>query len=138
MGNRKIKHVTIVGVGLLGGSAALGIPDPGFNAGAILEVMLAATYPDAKFEVVTAAMTAINSHVVLPIARECPDRQPDLFIINLGNNHVDGPIGAGTIFARSKSQASLGMIHRIRSGSTAWSSRKSTASIPVLPAPITT
>ena len=84
---------------VMGGSAALGIPDPGYNAGAILEAMLAETYPGATFEVVTAAMTAINSHVVLPIARECADLQPDLFVIYLGNNEVVGPFGAGTIFA---------------------------------------
>jgi len=84
---------------VMGGSAALGIPDPSINAGAILEAMLAETYPDATFEVVTAAMTAINSHVVLPIARDCARREPDLFIIYLGNNEVVGPFGAGTVFA---------------------------------------
>jgi hypothetical protein len=84
---------------VMGGSAALGIPDPGFNAGEVLEAMLAQTYPEATFEVVTAAMTAINSHVVLPIARACAERQPDLFIIYLGNNEVVGPFGAGTVFA---------------------------------------
>jgi len=84
---------------VMGGSAALGIPDPGFNAGAILEAMLTEAYPEATFEVVTAAMTAINSHVVLPIAQACAERQPDLFIVYLGNNEVVGPFGAGTIFA---------------------------------------
>ena len=84
---------------VMGGSAALGMPDPSFSAGAILETMLAETYPDAEFEIVTAAMTAINSHVVLPIARACAQREPDLFVIYLGNNEVVGPFGAGTIFA---------------------------------------
>jgi len=84
---------------VMGGSAAQGIPDPSFSVGSILETMLAETYPDASFEVVTAAMTGINSHVVLPIARDCARREPDLFIIYLGNNEVVGPFGAGTVFA---------------------------------------
>jgi hypothetical protein len=60
--------------------------------------MLEQTYPDAKFEVVQTAMTAINSHVVLPIARDCAEYEPDLFIVYMGNNEVVGPFGAGTVF----------------------------------------
>ena len=56
---------------LFGESAAQGDPDPSFGAGRYLEVLLRDRYPGIEFEVVCAAMTAINSHAVLPIAREC-------------------------------------------------------------------
>ncbi len=84
---------------VLGASAAMGTPDPTYNFGRFIEVMLADKYPEVKFEVITAAMTAINSHVVLPIAKDCAGHNPDLFIVYLGNNEVIGPYGTGTVFA---------------------------------------
>ena len=85
---------------VLGSSAAQGVPDPSFSFCRILEVMLRERYPDVKFEVVNAAMTAINSHVALEIARDCAAHQPDLFIVYMGNNEVIGPYGPGTVFQR--------------------------------------
>ena len=49
---------------VLGASAAKGEPDPAFCFGRILRLMLQEEYPAVKFELVTTAMTAINSHVV--------------------------------------------------------------------------
>ena len=83
---------------VLGGSAAQGVPDPGFSFARFLEVMLAETYPETTFEVVNTAMTAINSHVVVPIARDCAEHEPDLLIVYMGNNEVTGPFGVGTVF----------------------------------------
>jgi len=60
--------------------------------------MLRERYPGVRFEVVNTAMTAINSHVVRAIARECAAYEPDLFIVYMGNNEVTGPYGAGTVF----------------------------------------
>ena len=84
---------------VLGSSAAMGTPEPAFGFSRMLEAMLSARYPGVKFEVVNAAMTAINSHVVLPIARECCGHQPDLLVVYMGNNEVIGPYGPGTAFA---------------------------------------
>jgi tetratricopeptide (TPR) repeat protein len=86
---------------VLGGSAAMGIPDPTFSFGRILEVALETSYPDRRFEVHNLAMTAINSHVVRVIAHESARLQPDLLIVYLGNNEVVGPYGAGTVFPGS-------------------------------------
>ncbi|MCX6874470.1 MAG: tetratricopeptide repeat protein [Verrucomicrobia bacterium] len=85
---------------LLGSSAAMGIPQPSYGFGRILEVMLRACYPGQPFEVVNAAMTAINSHVVREIARDCAAHEPSLFVIYTGNNEVIGPYGPGTVFQR--------------------------------------
>ena len=92
------KSADTIRIFVLGSSAAYGIPDPSFNFGRILEVMLRKKYPGTKFEVVNAAITAINSHVVLEIARDCAAHQPDLFIVYMGNNEVVGPYGPGTVF----------------------------------------
>src|SRR4051812_41966858 len=64
----------------------------------MLEALLEGRYPGTRFEVVNAAMTAINSHVVLPIGRDCAREDGDLWVIYMGNNEVVGPFGAGTVF----------------------------------------
>ena len=83
---------------VLGGSAALGDPRPSYGFAPILEVMLRDQYPDVRFEVFNAAVTAINSHVVLEIAKDLARRDGDLFVVYMGNNEVVGPFGAGTVF----------------------------------------
>ena len=83
---------------LFGESAAQGDPDPSFGAGRYLEVLLRERYPGTDFHVICAAMTAINSHAILPIARECAHRDGDLWIIYMGNNEMVGPFGAATVF----------------------------------------
>jgi tetratricopeptide (TPR) repeat protein len=92
------KPAGAVRIFVLGSSAAQGVPDPSFGFGRILEVMLRERYPETRFEVVNAAMTAINSHVALEIARDCAAHQPDLFIVYMGNNEVIGPYSPGTVF----------------------------------------
>ncbi len=81
---------------VLGASAARGEPNPAFSFGRVLETMLAARRPDLRFEVVNTAMTAVNSHVVRHVARECAGLEPDLFVVYMGNNEVVGPYGAGS------------------------------------------
>jgi tetratricopeptide (TPR) repeat protein len=82
---------------VLGASAAQGIPNPAFCFGRFLQVMLHERFPSVRFEVVTAAMAAINSHVVREIAKDCARYEPDLFVVYLGNNEVIGPYGPGTV-----------------------------------------
>ena len=83
---------------VFGESAAMGDPDPTFGAWRYLQVLLRERFPGTDFEVVCVAMTAINSHTILPIARECARRDGDLWIIYMGNNEMVGPFGAGTVF----------------------------------------
>ncbi len=94
------KPTGAVRIFVLGGSAAQGVPEPSFSVGRILEVMLRERHPAVKFDVVNAAMTAMNSHAVLEIARDCAAHRPDLLIVYMGNNEVVGPYGPGTIFQR--------------------------------------
>jgi tetratricopeptide (TPR) repeat protein len=83
---------------VFGESAAMGDPDPSFGAWRYLKVLLGERFPGTDFEVVCVAMTAINSHVVLPIARECARHDGDLWIVYMGNNEMVGPFGAATVF----------------------------------------
>ena len=83
---------------VLGESAALGDPEPAYGAGRYLQALLGERYPSEKFEVVNVAMTAINTHAILPIARECARHQGDLWIVYMGNNEMVGPFGAVTVF----------------------------------------
>jgi tetratricopeptide (TPR) repeat protein len=85
---------------IFGESAAQGDPDPSCGAGRYLEMLLREKFPDTKFEVVNVAFTAINSHVIVPIARECARRDGDFWIIYMGNNEMVGPFGAATVFGR--------------------------------------
>lgn len=84
---------------VLGSSAAAGVPAQAYNFGRMLEVMLDELYPNMNFEVHTVAMPAINSHVVVEIAKDCARHQPDLFVVYTGNNEIVGPYGPGTVFA---------------------------------------
>jgi tetratricopeptide (TPR) repeat protein len=83
---------------IFGESAALGDPRPNYGAGCYLEVLLAERFPRTKFEIINTSMTAINSHVILPIAQECARHSGDLWLIYMGNNEMVGPFGAATVF----------------------------------------
>lgn len=83
---------------VMGESAAVGDPDPSYGAARYLQVLLRERFPTLHFEVVNVAITAINSHAILPIARECAHRQGDLWIIYMGNNEMVGPFGAASVF----------------------------------------
>jgi tetratricopeptide (TPR) repeat protein len=83
---------------ILGESAALGDPKPAYGAGRYLQALLQERFPTIRFEVVCVAITAINSHAILPIARDCARQDGDLWIIYMGNNEMVGPFGAATIF----------------------------------------
>jgi tetratricopeptide (TPR) repeat protein len=92
---------------LFGESAAQGDPDPTFGVGRYLQVLLRERFPATDFEVVCVAMTAINSHAILPIARECAGLDGDLWLIYMGNNEIVGPFGAGTVFGPQAPRAWL-------------------------------
>ncbi len=86
---------------VLGESAAMGDPDPAYGFSRYLQVMLRSRYPAMNFEIVNTGSVAINSHVLLPIARGLASQQPDVFIIYSGNNEVVGPYGPGTALTAS-------------------------------------
>ena len=84
---------------LLGESVVVGDPDPVFGFCHQLAVMLQAAHPSRHVSVVDAGMPAIDSHVIVEIAKSFPEVRPDFVIIYMGNNEVVGPYGAGTVFS---------------------------------------
>ena len=85
---------------VLGESAALGDPEPSYGFARQLERLLQARHSGQTVEVVNVAMTAIDSHAMRDIARDCAPRQGDFWLVYAGNNEVLGPFGAGTVFGR--------------------------------------
>lgn len=93
------KGAETIRVIILGGSAAMGDPYPSIGVSRMVETMLQHRYPEQRFEVVNAAMTAINSHVVRIIMRDCRRLKPDAVVIWMGNNEVIGPYGPASVFS---------------------------------------
>ena len=115
---------------LFGESAALGDPEPALGMGRYLRVLLEDRYPGVRFEVIPVAMTAINSHALLPMARECVHREGDLWIVYMGNNEMVGPFGAGTVLGPQvpsllwvRASLALQRLHLVQ-GLTEWLKRK--------------
>ncbi|MCX8157799.1 MAG: tetratricopeptide repeat protein [Verrucomicrobiae bacterium] len=94
----RVKPPGTVRVVILGESAALGDPEPAYGFGRYLEVLLNEAFPEKKFEVINTAMTAINSHVIRLIARDCVKLDADFWVLYMGNNEAVGPYGSGTVF----------------------------------------
>ncbi len=92
------KPVKTYRIFILGESAARGEPEPSYAASRYLETLLNTRFPGTHFEAINLGITAINSHVILPIARDCARADGNLWIIYMGNNEMVGPFGAATVF----------------------------------------
>ncbi len=93
-----VKQPNTLRIFVLGESAAMGDPDFKFGLPRMVEVLLRERFPNRQIEVINAAMVAINSHVILPIARDCAQKQGDLWIVYMGNNEIIGPFGSVSVF----------------------------------------
>ncbi len=109
------KPPQVIRIFVLGGSAARGEPSPAFGLARTLEADLSLAHPGKRFEVVNTALTAANSHVVLPIAQECLHLEPDLLVVYLGNNEVVGPFGLGPLGGRWRAPWQIRLILAARS-----------------------
>ena len=67
---REVKEPGTLRVLVLGESAALGDPEPGFGMPRFLQAQLEARFPGRKVEVLNAAITALNSHALRRIAAD--------------------------------------------------------------------
>lgn len=94
----RLKAPGTIRVFVFGESAAYGDPEPRFGLPRMLQAMLSLRYTGVRFEVINAAMTGINSHAILPLARDCLEAEGDIWVLYMGNNEVVGPFGAGTVF----------------------------------------
>ncbi len=95
-----VKPPGLIRIFVFGESAAMGDPEPAYGPSRYMQAQLQAKFPNTQFEVINTAFTAINSHVIVPIARECAKHDGDIWIIYMGNNEMVGPFGAATVFGR--------------------------------------
>lgn len=84
------KEKDTIRIFVLGDSAAQGTPAPAFGFSRILDRLISYQYPHHKFEIVNAAMRGINSHVIVPIAKECAQYEADFILVYAGNNETVG------------------------------------------------
>lgn len=97
---QKVKAPGTRRIFLFGESAAMGDPQPAFGMARYLEVLLRARHPESGWEVIPVAMTAISSHALVPMARQCASLKGDAWIVFAGNNEMIGPFGAGQALGR--------------------------------------
>ena len=99
----------------MGGSSAAGFPyGYGASLAGMLEQRLRRTFPEREIEVVTTAMSAINSYSLLDFADEVIALRPDAVLVYAGHNEFIGVLGVGSAFTSSRSPALTRLILRLR------------------------
>ncbi|NND73075.1 MAG: tetratricopeptide repeat protein [Rhodothermales bacterium] len=80
-----------------GGSTAAGFPyyyEASF--GDVVEDLLLTAYPESNTQVITTAMSAVNSYTLLDLADEIIAEEPDAILIYAGHNEFYGAMGVGS------------------------------------------
>jgi tetratricopeptide (TPR) repeat protein len=87
-----------------GGSSAAGFPY-GYSASlaGMLEQRLRMEFPEREVEVVTTAMSAVNTYALLDFADEIIAIEPDAVLIYAGHNEFLGILGVGSALSSSQS-----------------------------------
>ena len=85
---------------LLGGAAAMGMPEPAFGLARQLEFLLRHRYPGHPVEVIPMAVAGGNSHVLREVARDLKHLRPQAVVVMIGNEEVAGPYGPATGLGR--------------------------------------
>jgi tetratricopeptide (TPR) repeat protein len=99
----------------MGGSSAAGFPyGYGASLAGMLEQRLRRTFPEREIEVITTAMSAINSYSLLDFVDEIIALGPDAVLIYAGHNEFVGVLGVGSAFTSSRSPALTRLILRLR------------------------
>lgn len=84
----------------MGGSTMAGFPYGRFGSPAgMLKQRLKATNPSQNIEVISVAMSSINSYTLLDITDEVIAINPDAVLIYAGHNEYLGIMGVGSVFA---------------------------------------
>ena len=71
----------------------------GASPAGMLQQRLQRTFPGRRIEVVTTAMSAVSSYVLLDFSREILEHQPDAIVIYAGHNEYAGVLGVGSDFS---------------------------------------
>ncbi len=95
-----------------GGSSAAGFPyGLGASPAGMLDSRLKRALPDRDIEVISTAMSAVNSYTLLDFADEIVAVEPDAVLIYAGHNEYLGVFGVGSGFLGGQSRlATLGFL----------------------------
>lgn len=98
-----------------GGSSAAGFPyGYGASPAAMLEQRLRRENPGRRIEVISTAMSAVNSYALWEFTGEIIDIDPDAVLIYAGHNEFLGILGVGSAYSSSRSPALTRLILRLR------------------------
>ncbi|WP_111978077.1 tetratricopeptide repeat protein [Algibacillus agarilyticus] len=98
-----------------GGSTAAGFPfGIGASIAGMLDYRLKQTFPDRDVEVISTALSAVNSYTVLDFADEIIAQQPDAVLIYAGHNEYLGILGVGSAYTAANSQAATLMYLKLK------------------------
>ncbi|RCU49211.1 hypothetical protein DU002_12740 [Corallincola holothuriorum] len=101
---KKEKPAATFRVVVQGGSSAAGFPYGRWGGLAgMLNDRLEASFPDKDIEVITTAMSAVNSYTMLDLVDEIIAIQPDAVLIYAGHNEYIGVMGAGSALTSAQS-----------------------------------
>ena len=96
---RPEKEPDTVRIFVQGGSSAEGYPyGYGASPAGHLDQRLQRTFPDLDVEVVTTAMSAVNTYTLLDFQEEILEQEPDAVVIYAGHNEWVGLLGVGSGF----------------------------------------
>ncbi len=88
-----------------GGSTAAGWPyGHGASLAGMLQQRLQASLPERNIEVITTAMTAVNSYTLMDFADEIIQQQPDAVLIYAGHNEYLGVLGVGSAVSAGRTR----------------------------------
>lgn len=71
----------------------------GASPAGMLQQRLQRTFPQRKIEVVTTAMSAVNTYTLLDFSSEILEQHPDAVVIYVGHNEYVGLLGVGSGFS---------------------------------------
>jgi lysophospholipase L1-like esterase len=98
-----------------GGSTAAGYPyGLGASLAGMLDGRVRASKPGHYVEVISTAMSAVNSYTLLDFADEIIEQQPDAILIYAGHNEFLGILGVGSNFVVAGSSTSTRWLLRLR------------------------
>lgn len=76
----------------------------GASPAGMLQQRLQRTFPGRRIEVVTTAMSAVNTYTLLDFSDEILEQQPDAVVIYVGHNEYVGLLGVGSGFSAGRSR----------------------------------
>lgn len=99
----RVKDPETVRIFVQGGSTAEGYPyGYGASPAGMLQQRLQRTFPERRIEVVTTAMSAVNSYTLLDFSHEILEHGPDAVIVYAGHNEYLGLLGVGSSFSAGR------------------------------------